>query len=231
MLILVLCTEGWLISVQERQQSFGMTRQARSAKPSPPIHVNNAYYTHYFLYYTYYFECLSTIQQPVTSTYALQADIHRSYEMYVAITSRRKLSFRSHGSNHAIFFCIIRITSLLYHIILIISWVQNSFWVRIDCWKPSNWHIHHRGSVSIQTKGSLDSFIDLQRAVSNDDSRCLNRPIGIVLADVRQPTSTQFRFEPITQSIDTCGKDCTLFLPDVIGDSEIGTNLRNNWYN
>jgi len=56
MLILVLCTEGWLISVQERQQSFGMTRQARSAKPSPPIHVNNAYYTHYFLYYTYYFE-------------------------------------------------------------------------------------------------------------------------------------------------------------------------------
>jgi hypothetical protein len=127
-------------------------------------------------------------------------------------------------------FCIIRIISLLYHIILIISSIQNSIWVRIHCWKLSNWHIHHRGSVSIQTQSSLDSSIDLQRAVSHD-IRCLNRPIWIVLADVRQPTSTQFRFEPITQSIDTCGKDCTLFLPDVIGDSEIGTNLQNNWYN
>ena len=99
MLILVLCTEGWLISVQERQQSFGMTRQARSAKPSPPIHVNNAYYTHYFLYYTYYFECMSRIEQLETSTYALQSDIERIYERYHAIASRRKLSLLSHGPN------------------------------------------------------------------------------------------------------------------------------------
>ncbi len=49
------------VSVQERQQSFGMTRQALFAKPSPPIQVNKDYYTHYFLYYTYYFECMSRI--------------------------------------------------------------------------------------------------------------------------------------------------------------------------
>ena len=119
--ILVLCAERWLISVQERQQSFGMTRQALFAKPSPPIQVNKDYYTHYFLYYTYYFECLSRIQQPVTSTYALQADIHRSYEMYVAITSTRKLSFLSHGPNSCPF--------LLYytHYITIISYYTYYF--------------------------------------------------------------------------------------------------------
>ena len=74
------------------------------------------------------------------------------------------------------------------------------------------------------------SNIKLQQAVSPVVS-CRDQPIEIGLADVRQPTSTQFRFELITQSINSCGNGCALFLPDVIGDSEIDTNLQNNRYN
>ncbi len=97
--ILVLCAQRWLISLQQHQQSFGMTtgRQACFMKPSQHIQLNEDYYTHYFLYYTYYFGCLSRIQQLVTSTYALQADTQRIYEVHHAIESRRKLSLLSHG--------------------------------------------------------------------------------------------------------------------------------------
>jgi hypothetical protein len=42
------------------------------------------------LYYTYYFDCLTRIEQLVTSTYALQDNIPRIYERYHAIASRRK---------------------------------------------------------------------------------------------------------------------------------------------
>ncbi len=57
--ICVLCSKQWLISVQECQQGFGMTRQARFMKRSLHIQLREDYYTHYFLYYFYYFHCLS----------------------------------------------------------------------------------------------------------------------------------------------------------------------------
>jgi hypothetical protein len=74
----------------------------------------------------------------------------------------------------------------------------------IHCRKLANWHIHHRGSVSTQTKSIRDSNIKLQQAVSHAVS-CRHLPIGIGLADVRQPSRTQFRFELITQSIESHG--------------------------
>jgi hypothetical protein len=62
------------------------------------------------------------------------------------------------GPIDAIAFCIIHIMSLLFHIILIISEIKNAIWVRIHCRKLANWHIHHWGSVSIQTKSIKDSI-------------------------------------------------------------------------
>ncbi len=109
------------------------------------------------------------------------------------------------GPMLALFFCIIRIISLLFGIILIIAQNRNSIWVCIHCRKPANLHIHYRGSVSIQNMSIRASFINLQRAVPHDVS-FRNRPIGIGLADVSQPrlpSRTQFRLELITQSIDS----------------------------
>ncbi len=85
----------------------------------------------------------------------------------------------------------------------------------------------HRGSVSIQTMSIRDSFINLQQALSHAVCIC-NRPIQIGLADVCQPSSTQFRFEIITRSIDSRGYHWELFLLDVIRDSEFNTNLQYN---
>ncbi len=88
------------------------------------------------------------------------------------------------------------------------------------CRKLANWYIHHRGSVSIQTKSIRDSIINLQQALSHSFSFGTgNSPIQIGLADVLQPCSTQFRHELSIQSINSCCNDCALFLPDVIGDS------------
>ncbi len=101
----------------------------------------------------------------------------------------------------ALFFWIIRIISLLFSIILIIAQNRNCILVCIHCRKLANWHIHHRGSVGIQTMSIRDSFINLQRATPHDVSFS-NLPIGI--GHVRQPSSTQFRLELITQSIDSC---------------------------
>jgi hypothetical protein len=42
------------------------------------------------------------------------------------------------------------------------------------------------------------------------DVRFRNWPIGVDLAELRQPSCTQFRFELFTQSINTCGNGCTL---------------------
>ncbi len=104
-------------------------------------------------------------------------------------------------------FCIIRIISLLFAIILIISDIKIGKWVHIHCRKLANQHIRHRESASIQTKSIRDSIINLQRAVSYD-FRFRNLPIGTGLADVLQPSCTQFRFELIPQSINTCGNGC-----------------------
>ena len=74
-----------------------MNIEAPFMKRGQHFQLKKNYYTHYVMYYTYYFECLSKIQQLVTSTDALQADIQRIYERYHAIVSRRKLSLLSHG--------------------------------------------------------------------------------------------------------------------------------------
>ena len=66
---------------------------------SQNFQLNIDYYAHYFLYYTYYFQCLCQIELLVISTYALQADIQRIYERYHATASRRKLSLLSHWPN------------------------------------------------------------------------------------------------------------------------------------
>ncbi len=94
--------------------------------------------------------------------------------------------------------------SLLY---LLFHKFRISIWVRIHCRKLVNQHIHHGGSTRIQSKSIRDSIINLQRAVSHE-VRFRNWPIGIGLADVRQPSRTQFRFELITQSIHTRGNGC-----------------------
>jgi hypothetical protein len=80
--ILVLCAKRWLISVQERQQYFGMNRRACFINTSQHIQLYKDYYTYYFFYYTNYFDYLTRNEQVVTSTYALQADIQRIYELY-----------------------------------------------------------------------------------------------------------------------------------------------------
>ncbi len=131
------------------------------------------------------------------------------------------------GPIHTLFFVLYALYHYYFAIILIIAQNRNGIWLHIHCRKLANRHIHHRGSVSIQTMSIRDSFINVQRAVPHDVS-CRNRSIGIGLADVRQLSRTQFRLELITQSIDGRGNGCTLFLPDVIGDSEFDTDLRYN---
>jgi hypothetical protein len=75
-----------------------INRGARFIKPIEHMKLNNNYYTHYFNI-TYYFECLTRIEQLETLTYALQDNMPRIYERYHAIASRRKLSLLAHGPN------------------------------------------------------------------------------------------------------------------------------------
>ena len=86
------------------------------------------------------------------------------------------------GPIHSLSFGIIRINSLLFTIILIISKIRNSIWVRIHCRKLAKKHIHHRGSVSIQTNSIRDSTIKHQ-SVSSHDVRCRNRSRGCLPAN------------------------------------------------
>ena len=95
-----------------------MNMHAHFTQQSQHFQLNNDYYTHYFLYYAYYFQCLCRIELLVTSTYALQADIQRIYERYHATASRRKLSLLSHWPSLCPFLLYyshyITIISLLY---------------------------------------------------------------------------------------------------------------------
>jgi hypothetical protein len=70
-----------------------------------------------FLYYTYYFECLARVEQLVISTYALQDNMHRIYERYHAISSRRKLSLLAHGPNpcHFLLYYLHYVTIISHH--------------------------------------------------------------------------------------------------------------------
>ncbi len=80
--ILVLCAKRWLISVQERQQCFVMNGRACFINISQHIQLYKDCSTYCFFYYSYSFDFLTRIEQVVTSTYALQADIQRIYELY-----------------------------------------------------------------------------------------------------------------------------------------------------
>ena len=171
---------------------------ARFMQQNQHFQLNKDYYTHYFLYYTYYFQCLCRIELLVTSTYALQADIQRIYERYHATASRRKLSLLSHWPSLCPFLLYyshyITIISLLY---VLFQKLETGSGCKFIVKKLANRHIKHRGSVSIQTKSFRDSIIK-HESVFPHDVRCRSRPIRIGLADVRKRTRTQFRFEPIT---------------------------------
>ncbi len=68
-----------------------------------------------FLYYTYYFDCLTRFEQLVTSTYALQDNMSRIYDEVSRHCIKEESSHCWHmGPIHAIFFCIICIMSLLH---------------------------------------------------------------------------------------------------------------------
>ncbi len=176
------------------------------------IQLREDYYTHYFLYYLYYFDCLSRIQQLVTWAYALQADIQRFYEMYHAITSRRKLFFLSHGPNSCPFLLYYThyITIIFYYTYYFIN--QNRHLGAYSMQKTCQLAHPPRG-IRQHTIQEHQELNHQSPTCSPHDVRFRNRSIGIGLADVRQLSSTQFRFELITQSIDTCGNGCSLFLP------------------
>jgi hypothetical protein len=110
------------------------------------------------------------------------------------------------GPIHALFVCIIHIISLSYQDYTPCFKIGNCIWVCIHCRKLPNQHIHHRGSVRIQTKSIRDSIINLQQVLSHAVNFS-NLPIWKGLADVLQPCSKQFRLELSTQSIDNCSND------------------------
>ena len=123
--ILVWCAERWLMSVQDRQLRFGKTRHACFMKPSPHTQLKEDYYTHYFLYYSYYsdsFQDLAACNRDLRT-----AGRHTTIICYVIIwcimpLHQEESSCSSHmGSIYALLLCIIRIISLLFAIILIIS--------------------------------------------------------------------------------------------------------------
>jgi hypothetical protein len=89
--------------------------------------------------------------------------------------------------------------SLLY---LLFQKSKNASWVSTHCRKLANRHIHHWGSVSIQTKSIKDSVTKHQSLLSHCGGWC-SRPIGIGLVDVRKPSSTRFSLEPITRCINS----------------------------
>ncbi len=187
-------------------------------KPSQHIELNKDYYTHYFLYYTYYFECLSRIEQLVTSTYAMQADIQRIYERYHAIASRRKLSFLSQGPNSC--------PLLLYYsyYVTIIFYYTHYFKTR-KC---------NLGAYSLQKTGQSAHPTQGISEYTNQEHQRLNQAAPKRLF----PWVLQLQLQPRLnrshgctpanyglQSINSGGNGCSLFLPHVISYSEIDTNL------
>jgi hypothetical protein len=127
--------------------------------------------------------------------------------MYHAIASRRKLSFLSHGPNSwpFLFYYTNYITIIFYYTYYFIN--QNLHLDAYSMQKTCQLPHPPRGirEHTIQEHQELDHQSPTCRP---HDVRFRNRPIGIGLADVRQPSRTQFRFELITQSINTCGNGC-----------------------
>jgi hypothetical protein len=52
-----------------------MMRAACFVKIRQSVQPTQHYYTHYFFYYTHYFTSLTRIEQQISSTYALQANV------------------------------------------------------------------------------------------------------------------------------------------------------------
>jgi hypothetical protein len=50
----------------------------------------------------------------------------------------------------------------------IISKLENAIWVRIHCRKLANWHIHHRGSVSLSIQAK-----SINSSTSQESAKCL----------------------------------------------------------
>ncbi len=133
--------------------------------------------------------------------------MQRFYESSHVMDSRRKLPLLSNGSKSCPVLSIICIISLLFSIILIISKLEKAIWVSIQCRKTGqsdNQHFHHRGTVSIQTK-SVNNSIRPHQSIFPHRGRCCccTHPIwiGLTDSDVHQPSSTQFSFKIIIQSI------------------------------
>ncbi len=92
---------------------------------------------------------------------------------------------------------------------LIISDIRNAFWMHIRCRKLAN-----RQGISEHTNQEHQG-LNHQAPKRLLPRSCSDRPVQIGLADVRQPTSTQFMFELITQYINSRCNGCALFLPAI----------------
>ncbi len=99
------------------------------------------------------------------------------------------------GPINAIFFCIICIMSLLFHIIPIISKIKKcdlgAYSLQINCQLA-----HPPLRVSEHTHQSIKGSIIKHQGLFSHGGSWRNRPIGIGLADVREPSSPQFRLDP-----------------------------------
>ncbi len=154
---LVLCTEQLLSSVQERQQSFQMNRLARFIKPSQQLQLNKDYYTHDL----FYWPIILNVWPGLSSLLPWPTHYRPTYNDFM----RGIMPWHQEASSpcchicpiHAPCFCIIHIITLLFAIILILSKLENVIWVHIHRKKLFNWHIHLRGSVSIETKAQSGS--------------------------------------------------------------------------
>jgi hypothetical protein len=107
---------------------------------------------------------MSVEDSDVTSTYTLQAHIQQIFEVHHAIGSRRMLSLLSHGPYSCPFGLYYTHYFTIISLLFVYFKIRNGVWVCIHCIKLANQHIHHRGSVSIQTKSIRDSIINLQQS-------------------------------------------------------------------
>jgi hypothetical protein len=137
--------------------------------------------------------------------------------MYHAITSRRKLSFLSHGTDSwpFLFYYTNYITIIFYYTYYFIN--RNQYLGANAMQKTCQ--------LAHPPRGIRKHTIQEHQELNHQSPTCCphfvrfrNPPIG--LADVRQPSCTQFRFELITQSINTCGNSCAPPIRDWRPDSK-----------
>ncbi len=181
-----------------------------------------------FLYYTYYFDCLTRIKQ-LASTYALQDNVPQIYERYYIIASRGRLSLLAHGPNPCHFL-------LNYlHYVNFISYYHDTYYFKnkkrlFGCvfiaenlligtsttGVSEHTHQEHKG-LNHQAPRSLLPRWHLAQPAHRTRSRGCTRAIQCAL-------TPQLRLEPIAQCIDGPCNGSMLFLPDVICNSEFNLN-------